>query len=222
MFIKIENNSNIFDSDDNNDVNDVDNNENNIKFSLNKEEQKINEKNEANLFNRYKNFLKKKDSDDQLSKSLNSSQEKKPDFNNNDFAVEEIQNNKPVIQHNIQRKRPVFTLPPFKKRCTSQGKPFNLIQKYYDENFILEDDKEEEFKKYIKNNGDSRSNSNENSLNSKSSLCNSTTKSFRKMDDVEDNSENNNNINNLRREKERISFKRISEEFYNNSDDDEE
>ena len=167
-----------------------------------------------------------------MSKSINSSQEKKPDYNNNDYAVEEIQEIKPVIQHNIERKRPVFTLPVSKKRCTSQGKPFNLIHKYYDENFILEDDEEEEFKKYIKYNGDSRSNSKENSLNSKSSLCNSNKKSLKKIDDIEDNinsndeninnnNNSNNNSNNKKREKERSSFREISKEFYNNLEDDE-
>ena len=51
---------------------------------------------------------------------------------------------KPVIQHSIQRKRPVYTLPPSKKRALSQGKSLNIIHKYYDENFILEDDEEED------------------------------------------------------------------------------
>ena len=211
IFIKIENNF------DNNNCNNV---ENNDKLSLNKEEKKTDQNTEASIFNRYKHFLKKKNSDDYLSKSPNASIEKKPDFNSNDFSIEEIQNNMAVTQHNVQRKRPVFTLPSFKKRCISQGKPFNLIQKYYDENFILEDDKEEEFKKYIKYNGDSRSNSQDNSLNSKHSLCNSNKKSFRKIDDIEENNENI-NINNIRREKERMSFRRITEEFFNDLEDEE-
>ena len=45
-----------------------------------------------------------------------------------------------------------------------EGKPFHLINKYYDENFILEDDEEEGFKNYIYNNNDSRSILNENSM----------------------------------------------------------
>ena len=59
---------------------------------------------------------------------------KKPDYNNNDFSSEEIQEVKPAIQHNIERKRPVYTLPPSKKISVSQGKSFLLIHKYYDEN----------------------------------------------------------------------------------------
>jgi hypothetical protein len=58
------------------------------------------------------------------------------------------------------------------------------------------------------------------SLSSKNSLCNSNKKSFRKMDDIEENNENI-NINNIRREKERMSFRRITEEFFNDLEDDE-
>ena len=43
-------------------------------------------------------------------------------------------------------------MPPSKKRSVSQGKPFNLIHKYYDENYILEDDEEEEEKNEETNN----------------------------------------------------------------------
>ena len=187
----------------------------------------------------------KKENEEQVSKSSNSSQEKRPDFNNNDCSAEEIQEIKPVIQHNIQRKRPVFTLPPSKKRSVSQGKPFNLIHKYYDENFILEDDEEEGFKKYIKFNGDSRNSSKDdsrNSINSKGSLCNSNKKSFIKLEDteeksnrknnldikIEDNeSENNENGENINindidkkeKEKEKSLFKKISEQFYNEDDE---
>jgi len=77
---------------------------------------------------------------------LNSNIDKKPDYNNNDFDNEKNDVIKPVIQHKIERKRPVYTLPPSKKRSVSQGKPFHLINKYYDENFILEDDEEENIK----------------------------------------------------------------------------
>ena len=59
----------------------------------------------------------------------------------------------------------MFTLPPDKKRSISQGKPFHLIHKYYDENFILEDDEEEGFKQYIFNNENSRDESVNNSKN---------------------------------------------------------
>ena len=200
-------------------------------------------KTESSLINRYNNFLIKKENDEQISKSSNSSQEKRPDFNNNDCLTEEIQEIKPVIQHNIQRKRPVFTLPPSKKRSISQGKPFNLIHKYYDENFILEDDEEEEFKKYIKFNGDSRTDSKDNSrnsINSKGSLCNSNKKSFIKLEDAEEKSNHKNNfdskiednesenkakedkinINNIdKKEKEKNLFKKISEQFYSEDED---
>ena len=50
---------------------------------------------------------------------------------------------KPTKQYKVERKRPVYAVPPSKKRSVSQGKPFNLIHKYYDENYILEDDEEE-------------------------------------------------------------------------------
>ena len=217
----------------------VKNNAFNLDLSKKKEGKKKNSKSETSLINRYNNFLSKKERDDSASKNINSSQEKKPDYNNNDYTTEEIQEIKPVIQHNIQRKRPVYTLPPSKKRSISQGKPFNLIHKYYDENFILEDDEEEGFKKYIKYNGDSRSESEENSRNS---LCNSNKKSYKKYDDYEeeknnndfeeeknndhndhyyDNYNNNENvdINQIKREKEKNAFQRITEEFYNDEEE---
>ena len=214
-----------------------------VAIHRNIENPNLESKTETSLMNRYNNFLLKKESDEQISKSSNSSQEKRPDYNNNDCSTEEIQEIKPVIQHNIQRKRPVFTLPPSKKRSVSQGKPFNLIHKYYDENFILEDDEEEGFKKYIKFNGDSRNNSKDesrNSINSKGSLCNSNKKSFKKLEDteeksnhknnfdikIEDNeSENNENEENInisnfdKKEKEKNLFKKISEQFYNEDDE---
>ena len=89
------------------------------------------------------------------SNDSNSSQDdKKPDYNNDDLSnLEEMPKVlKPVIQHSIQRKRPVYTLPPSRKRALSQGKSLNIIHKYYDENFILEDDEEEEV--YYKKNKD--------------------------------------------------------------------
>ena len=129
-----------------------------------------------------------KDSDESISNNMNISNketEEQKNLNNNDNEnknkdeinkdvnnnEEEIKELKPVIQHHIERKRPVFTLPSDKKRSTSEDKPFHLIQKYYNENFILEDDEEEKFKMYIKNNGDSRNDSKENSRkNSKNNL----------------------------------------------------
>ena len=225
------NNNNFLDKGNNNNIRNSD-----IKF-LNNESDKVQLKMEAPFINRYNNFLIKKESDEQISKFLDISQEKKPDLNNNDYSIEEIQNIKPVIQHNIERKRPVFTLPPSKKRSVSQGRPFNLVQKYYDENFILEDDEEEAFKKYIKYNEDSRDSkdNSRNSLNSKNSLCNSNKKSFKKLDDIDNNDKRNSYINeNINYEEEKIEgnindennvlnnnkkieqniFKKISEEFY--------
>ena len=43
----------------------------------------------------------------------------------------------------------MFAIPPNNNIPISQEKNFHLIQKYYDENFILEDDEEEGFKQYI-------------------------------------------------------------------------
>ena len=42
-----------------------------------------------------------------------------------------------------KKKRPVFKIPPSKKRAISLGKPLTFIHKYYDENFILEEDNED-------------------------------------------------------------------------------
>ena len=66
---------------------------------------------------------------------------------------------RPALQYKVERCRPVFAVPPSKKRALSQGRPFNFIHKYYDENYILEDDDEESIKqeettniKVVKNN----------------------------------------------------------------------
>ena len=74
---------------------------------------------------------------------------------------------KPAFQHRVERNRPVYAIPPSKKRSISQGKPFNLINKYYNDNYILEDDEEEEDKseetyniQIIKNNNDIDENEN--------------------------------------------------------------
>ena len=77
-------------------------------------------------FKKYKNVVKKK----QLSRVTKLLQSK----DSND--------RKPTLQYKIERKRPVYAVPPHKKRSVSQGKPFTLINKYYDENYILEDDEE--------------------------------------------------------------------------------
>ena len=44
---------------------------------------------------------------------------------------------------NQKMRRPVYKIPPSKKRSISQGKSLAFIHKYYDENFILEEDNED-------------------------------------------------------------------------------
>jgi len=51
---------------------------------------------------------------------------------------------KRIVHNKIKRRRPVFKIPPCKKSSISQGKSLTFIHKYYDENFILEEDDEEE------------------------------------------------------------------------------
>ena len=69
--------------------------------------------------------------------------------NNNDILTVEPQKEK--------KRRPVYKIPSSKKRSISQGKSFAFIHKYYDENFILEEDNEdnvsehENIKKSIRN-----------------------------------------------------------------------
>ena len=48
-----------------------------------------------------------------------------------------------VVPQKPKRRRPVFKIPPSKKRSISQGRSLNFIHKYYDENFILEEDNED-------------------------------------------------------------------------------
>ena len=57
-----------------------------------------------------------------------------------------IPKNKRLTHNKIKHKRPVFKIPPCKKASLSQGKSLNFIHKYYDENFILEEENEEENK----------------------------------------------------------------------------
>ena len=57
-----------------------------------------------------------------------------------------IPNNKKSSHKKIKHKRPVFKIPPCKKVSLSQGKSLDFIHKYYDENFILEEEDEEENK----------------------------------------------------------------------------
>ena len=58
----------------------------------------------------------------------------------NNKKIQKNKKNKNKVKH----KRPVFKIPPCKKACLSQGKSLTFIHKYYDENFILEEDDEEE------------------------------------------------------------------------------
>ena len=43
-----------------------------------------------------------------------------------------------------KRVRPVYKIPPFLKQSVKEGKSLDFIHKYYDENFIMEDDVEKE------------------------------------------------------------------------------
>ena len=85
-------------------------------------------------------------SNNNIEEPLNQNQEQENDINNYNYKPKEF---KAVIQHNIEWKRPVFAIPPNNNIPISQEKNFHLIQKYYDENFILEDNEEEGFKQYI-------------------------------------------------------------------------
>ena len=51
-------------------------------------------------------------------------------FSNDSFLREKI----------ITFKKPNYILPPFKKRAHSHENPFNLIHKYYDMNYIMEEE----------------------------------------------------------------------------------
>ena len=62
---------------------------------------------------------------------------------NKTLRIKDTNERRPALQYKVERFRPVYAVPPSKKRSFSQGKPFNLINKYYDENYILEDDEEE-------------------------------------------------------------------------------
>jgi len=62
------------------------------------------------------------------------------------LKIKDSNDHKPALQYKVERNRPVYAVPPSKKRSVSQGKPFNLIHKYYDENYILEDDEEDNLK----------------------------------------------------------------------------
>ena len=48
-----------------------------------------------------------------------------------------------VVPQQPKKRRPVYKIPPSKKRAVSQGRSLTFIHKYYDENFILEEDNED-------------------------------------------------------------------------------
>jgi hypothetical protein len=126
--------------------------------------------NEVNAISKFNNFLTKKEPEDRYP-LISNKEESKPDLNNNNHKLEENYEIKPAIQYNIERKRPVFTLPNNQKRSISQEKPFHIINKYYDDNFILEDDEEIFFKNYyIYNDEDSRSASSDNGKKSNNKI----------------------------------------------------
>ena len=72
--------------------------------------------------------------------NMNNDQYKKSQsdkMNDNDNTIMIVQPQKP------KKRRPVYKIPPSKKRAVSHGKSLNFIHKYYDENFILEEDNED-------------------------------------------------------------------------------
>ena len=83
------------------------------------------------------------------------------------LQAKDTNDRKPALQYKIERNRPLYVVPPSKKRAISQGKPFTLINKYYDENYILEEDEEGEEKNEDINNIhiEKNMNNNENSSN---------------------------------------------------------
>ena len=83
------------------------------------------------------------------------------------LQAKDTNDRKPALQYKVERNRPLYAVPPSKKRAISQGKPFTLINKYYDENYILEEDEEGEEKNEDINNIhiEKNMNNNENSSN---------------------------------------------------------
>ena len=65
-------------------------------------------------------------------------------YMNNRNNYNEYMNQRKIIRNKVKRKRPVFKIPPCKKAVIKRGKSLSFIFKYYDENYILEDDNEEE------------------------------------------------------------------------------
>ena len=59
-------------------------------------------------------------------------------------------NSRFLSQNAINIRKPIYILPAFKKRARSHEKPFNIIHKYYDGNYIMEEENEEETNMEIK------------------------------------------------------------------------
>lgn len=67
------------------------------------------------------------------------------DFSSDFLFQRNRYNSHQILNQNIMNlKRPIFLPSPLKKRAYSHGRPFNVIQKYYDDNFIMEEENEEE------------------------------------------------------------------------------
>ena len=88
-------------------------------------------------------------------------------------------NSKYLSQNAINIRKPIYVLPTFKKRARSHEKPFNLIHKYYDGNFIMEEENEEETN--IDNN---KENQNEEKKNSKKNTNNNVINSNNEIKNI--------------------------------------
>ena len=77
--------------------------------------------------------------DDKYLKDKDNTIIKKNEEDKSKNGKEKLKKRNKIKKHN----RPVYKIPPSKKRSISQGKSLVFIHKYYDENFILEEDSEE-------------------------------------------------------------------------------
>ena len=96
--------------------------------------------------NRFENI--QNNSEINISKNIDNEQQKKQQKIINiikEIKTDEKRENsiKVIEPQKPKKKRPVFKIPPSKKRAISQGKSLIFIHKYYDENFILEEDNED-------------------------------------------------------------------------------
>ena len=104
-----------------------------------------------------------------------------------------------LCQNIMNIRRPTFLSPPFKKRAYSHGRPFNVIQKYYDDNFIMEEENEEDG-----NNDDYKEGKIKNNKNIKNNDTNNA------LNDSEKQKIDNSKVRND------IPYKKINYEYYNN------